>query len=115
MNADQNTNQDAAALPASNEAGTVEVESLDMFVKLLSSWHNRKVAVLEHLLKLQGGIEMQVGEEPSFMLEGDILKGFHAGVNMALMEFGTLPFSFELEDAANDPPPSAQAQEQSGG
>lgn len=90
------------ASPATNEAETVEIQSLDTFVKLLTGWHHRKVAVLEHYLKLEGGIEMQVGDEPSFKLEGDILQGMKAGIQLALMEFGNLPFSFELEEAGSD-------------
>ena len=90
--------------PSTNEAGTIEIENLDTFVKLLTRWHSRKVKVLEHFLTLEGGIEMQVGEEESFKLEGDILKGMKAGVNLALMEFGNLPFAYETENAAANEP-----------
>lgn len=96
---DLTPNQPQAAAPA-----TIEVDDRDTFVKLLTGWHAQKVKVLEHLLKLEGGIEMQVGDEPAFKLEGDVLKGLKAGVNLALMELGTLPFTveYEPEAAAND-------------
>jgi hypothetical protein len=104
-----NQAQETAPLPvdvpqaaATNEVGTVEVENLDTFVKLLTRWHSRKVATLEHFLKLPDGQVVQIGDEPEFAVEGDVRKGFILGLNVALMEFGILPFSFEMEEAAND-------------
>ena len=37
-------------------------------------------------------------------LTGDLLAGFKAGIELALMELGTLPFAYETEppEAAND-------------
>jgi hypothetical protein len=87
---------------ATNDADTIEVPDLDTFVKLVARWHRNKVARLEHFLQLPDGQVVQIGEEPEFTVTGDIRKGFLLGINMALMEFGILPFSFELEDAAND-------------
>lgn len=97
------TNEDPALpiedLTPPDQQATIEVDDLDHFVKLLTGWHGQKVKVLEHLLTLQGGIEMQVGDEPSFVLEGDTLKGMKAGIQLALMEMGKLPFEVEMEDA----------------
>lgn len=93
--------QSAEANPA---GATIEVDDVDTLVKLLTGWHSRKVKVLEHLLKLEGGIEMQVGDDEPIKLEGDVLKGMKAGVQLALMELGKLPFAveYEQEAAAND-------------
>lgn len=78
----------------------VQVTSMDTLVKLLARWHANKIARCEHYLTLPDGQTVQVGEEPEFVVTGDVRKGFELGINMALMEFGVLPFSFELEDAA---------------
>lgn len=84
------------------QSGTIEIDSLDTFVKLLSSWHSRKVKTLEHFLQLPEGQVVQIGEDPEFVIAGDVHKGFITGINLALMEIGVLPFSFEMEDAGND-------------
>lgn len=89
---------------------TIDVTSMDTLVKLLVSWHTRKVSQLQHYLKLPEGQVVQVEGEPELTLTGDAQRGFLLGINMALMEFGVLPFSFELEDAAaNDAAPEPAA------
>lgn len=106
----------AAAVPAAQALPeTVEVSNMDTLVKLLARWHASKVARCEHYLTLPDGQTVQVGEEPEFVVTGDVRKGFELGINMALMEFGVLPFSFELEDAAaNDAGPQPAAQPEAG-
>lgn len=88
----------------------VDVTDMNTLVKLLARWHSNKVKRCEHYLTLPDGQTVQVGEEPEFVVTGDVRKGFELGINMALMEFGVLPFSFELEDAAaNDAAPEPAA------
>lgn len=92
-----------SAMPQPSEL--VEVEDLDQFAKMITVWHAGKVKVLEHFLQMPEGNEMQVGDEEPIKLEGDVLKGMKAGVQLALMEFGFLPFVTNLEAepaAAND-------------
>lgn len=85
-------------VPAQPETLAVEVTNLDQFVKLLVDWHNAKVKVLEHLLQLPDAtLDIQVGDDPSITLTGEILDGFKVGVQMALMELGSLPFVYETE------------------
>lgn len=84
------------------EAPPVLIEDLDQFVSLLTGWHSNKVAMLEHLLEIPEGTEMQVDGGDSVALTGDILAGFKAGLNVALMELGKLPFeSAPLPDATH--------------
>lgn len=86
--------------PAQPDPATIEVDDLNQFVKLLTRWHTQKIKVLEHILKLEGGIEMQVGDDEVLKLEGDVLKGVKAGIQLALMEMGKLPFAVEYEPEA---------------
>lgn len=80
---------------------TLEVTNLDQFVKVLTAWHNNKVKVLEHMTTLPTGTTMQVGEGKELALEGDILIGFQAGITLALIELGILPFIAEPDAVPN--------------
>lgn len=79
----------------------VQITDLDSFVRALVHWHTNKVAMLKHLAEIPEGTEMVVGDDTPIVLEGDILAGFKAGLETALIELGELPFSFELEDEAS--------------
>lgn len=83
---------------------TIEIDSLDQFVKILTAWHSQKVAVLEHMLTIPEGSEMVVEGEPAspVVMTGDILAGFKAGLGLALMELGTLPFLCEEPAEASE-------------
>lgn len=95
--------QSIQAKPA--EPATVEMKDLDQFVKVLTAWHSKKVKVLEHMLGLPDGTEMVVdGDEAKpIVMTGDILVGFKAGLDLALMELGNLPFLYETEPEAATP------------
>ena len=84
-----------------SEAATqlVPVEDLDTFVAILSAWHEQKVAVLEHMMHIPDGSEVQVNDGAVQVLSGEYLTGFMLGVSVALMELGTLPFLTELPSA----------------
>jgi hypothetical protein len=84
--------QEALAPP-----GTIEIEDLNQFVQMLAGWHSQKVNTLEHMLEMPEGIEMAVTGEDPIVLTGDMLAGFKAGLELALMELGTLPFLYEVE------------------
>lgn len=98
--------QEAPVAPA-----TIEIEDLDQFVKILASWHAQKVKILERMLTVPDGTEMVVtGDEPvTAILTGDMLVGFKAGLNLSLMELGTLPFGYETEPEATAAPAVATA------
>jgi hypothetical protein len=84
---------------------TLEIEDLDMFVRMLHQWHTGKVQLIQHMLTIPEGTEMIVGDDKSVTLTGDVLAGFKAGLDLALMELGTLPFIVEVEvevDTAED-------------
>ena len=76
---------------------TIDVESLDDFVHMLVSWHSRKCAILKHMMDLPEGSSMQIGEGESVTMTGDMLVVFKAGIELALMELGTLPFQYSTE------------------
>ena len=70
----------------------VHVSDMGQFITLMQDWHTQQVATVHHFLEVPPGIEVQVeGEEP-FQLEGDLLKGFKLGIQMALSYLGELPF-----------------------
>jgi len=69
----------------------LEVSDLDQFVEMLTSWHKRKVAILEHMRTIPEGTEME-DDGHSVILTGDMLTGFKAGLQLALLELGSLPF-----------------------
>lgn len=77
---------------------TLEVTDLDQFVKVLTAWHENKVKTLEHMSKLPPGTKMQIGEGKEVDLDGDMLLGFQAGITLALIELGILPFSAEPDE-----------------
>jgi hypothetical protein len=83
----------------SQNAETLQVKDLDTFVRLLGGWHKRQVQLLEHCLTVPEGQVAQVGDEPELVLQGDVRRGFIMGINMGLMQLGTLPFGIETEDA----------------
>lgn len=92
-----------AAAERSAEPDKVDVTDFNMLAQLLIRWHGRKVKSCEHMLQMPEGQVIQIGDDPEMTLSGDLHRAFTAGVNMALMEFGILPFTFELEDGANEP------------
>ena len=73
----------------------VHIQSLDHFIALISHWHGQKVKVLEHMLTLPEGTAMQINEGNDIVMEGQMLEGFKAGLGLALMELGQLPFVTE--------------------
>lgn len=88
---------------------TVPISSLDNFVKLLTGWHMNKVQTLRHMMEIPEGSEMTTGEDGAVLkLTGEALAGFKAGIELSLMELGTLPFSVEFEpESANDEGPAS--------
>lgn len=86
--------------PAMNQL--MPVQDLSQFVHVLVSWHTRQVNTLKHFQDIPEGSVMESGDK-SVTLTGDVLVGFKAGIEMALMELGTLPFMVEYEaQAANE-------------
>lgn len=86
---------------------TIAINDLDHFVRTLTGWHNHKVKVLEHMAEIPTGTEVTFNQGPPVVLEGELLKGFCMGLNLALMELGKLPFAVEVEDDADAVPEAA--------
>lgn len=77
----------------------VEVTSLDHFVRTLTHWHSQRVKVLEHMLSIPDGAQVQIEGEEDRALTGDYRHGFTTGLSLALIELGKLPFVAEVEDS----------------
>jgi len=91
--------------PAANEADArsdiIQVDSIHQFVHHLNGWHSTRVAEMRHMITMPEGVSMVIeedGVQKTVLMEGAMLAGFKAGVELALMRLGTLPFSVELED-----------------
>lgn len=84
---------------------TIEITDINQFVGILSEWHAKKVAILEHMLQVPDGTEMIVDGGTPIILTGDMLAGVRAGISMALMELGSLPFVAEMEPATTTDEP----------
>jgi hypothetical protein len=82
-----------------------EVTDLDTFVKLLASWHAKRVHRLESLMMTPEGTVVTFNEETNFELSGEKLKAFRFGVAMALTQLGHLPFEVEFTDSLNESKP----------
>ena len=82
---------------------TLVIEDMNQFVQILVAWHSEKVKVLEHMLQVPDGSVMETNGIKA-TLTGDLLAGFKAGIELVLMELGTLPFAYETDppEAAND-------------
>ena len=79
------------------------VTDLDHFITLLTDWHNRQVATVQHLREVPAGMQMIIGDgedSKEMMLEGERLEGFQLGLDLALNFLGTLPFMAEYVDDA---------------
>jgi hypothetical protein len=77
------------------------VNDLDHFIVLLTGWHNRQVATVEHLRDAPTGITVIVGEGEEAKeqkLEGEFLAGFQLGIGLALNYLGKMPFMAEYAD-----------------
>ena len=81
----------------SDDTRYIEVTSVPQFMEMTTAWHTQKVKELEHTLKVPSGTEMEIANENGkttiLVLEEDALAGFKAGIDVALMALGTLPFS----------------------
>lgn len=97
----QKTNQATETQPED-----LVVDDINRFAQLMMQWFNIRTNQIKKLLTVPAGAGFEVGGE-DILLEGDTLKGFKFGVEMALMQLGTLPFTPHYEDApaANEAAP----------
>lgn len=77
---------------------TVILSDIDTFVTALTTWHKKQIATLAHMQKIPNGTEVCFNEGKTDVLTGDLLKGFIMGIELALIEMGTLPFVTVLAD-----------------
>jgi hypothetical protein len=82
---------------------TIQVNNVDHFAAILSSWHSNRVKTLEHMFQIPDGTQVEVknqdGTTEQHVITGDVLTGFKLGLNLSLMELGTLPFVVETSQA----------------
>lgn len=86
-----NQDQQAPQLP-----DTIPCDDLNSFVRTLTGWHTQKCAVVRRLLEVPEGSVFEIGED-ELTLDTTNLAAFKFGIEMALMQLGTLPFVAELE------------------
>lgn len=94
--------------PNHNPVDTVEVDNIDHFVAILTDWHSGKVKTLQHMAEIPPGSEMETEGGITVVMHGEFLDGFKAGIGLALMELGTLPFAAEPEAVAPTDEPVPQ-------
>ena len=73
---------------------------------LQTAWHEGVRNTVQHLLNIPEGSEFQVGDIPdqkSIVLTGDALAGFKFGIELTMMQLGTLPLVAEFEDEPTPP------------
>lgn len=89
-----------------NQSQEVIVEDIDAFARHMLRWFEIRSQQLKHLLTVPAGTAFEVGDE-EIVLDGDTLRGFKFGVEMAIMQLGTLPFTphYEEDSAANEAAP----------
>jgi hypothetical protein len=84
----------------------VTINTVGQFAQILAAWHANQCSVVKHLLELPEGAEFKIGDEDQerdLVLTGDTMAGFKFGIEMAMMQLGTLPFVAEVEDPAPEP------------
>ena len=84
----------------------VPVNDLDKFVQILTAWHANQCAAVKHMLEMPEGSTFHIGDaidEEEVVLIGDALKAFKLGIEMAMMQLGTLPFVAEMDDEETKP------------
>ena len=80
-----------------NQNNLLYIDSLDQFINILHIWHGRKVQVLEHMLNIPEGTDMEL-DDKNIQLIGDVRTAFIEGIKLSLHELGTLPFTVEQKD-----------------
>ena len=72
------------------------IDNLDSFAEILIKWHEGKVAILNHMLSLPECTEAEC-DGTTVTLAGDMMDGFKLGIELCLMELGTLPFVVDTQ------------------
>lgn len=95
-------NQEATAQPNPDEQ-VVMVDDINTFVDTLVGWHAKKVQILAHVREVPVDTVMQIKEGAEITLTEENRAAFQAGIDLALMELGTLPFVAVEEPAEAEP------------
>lgn len=74
------------------------ITDTNVFVKNLIDYHNHQVAKTKHMMDIPEGTEVEIDENEVITLEGDTLKAFQLGIQVALYDLGTLPIKVEYGD-----------------
>lgn len=92
-----NMYQDLEPAPKSE---VVFIEDVDMMANVISDWHKKEVATLEHMLTIPEGVEVVFGDDKPIILTGDIYTGFLTGISISLLRLGTLPFVTDTQESS---------------
>ena len=85
-----------------------EITTISQLSQLVATWYDNQIAILNHLRDVPVGTQVQSGDEDAseiYVLEGDVLIGYHLGLNLALSNIGSLPFI--MMDEVGDVPTEA--------
>ena len=76
------------------------LDTAEDFFAVLSLWHAKQVATLEHMMEIPEGTDVNVegNEVHTLKLEGDAHRGFKFGIITALSLLGKLPFASVEEE-----------------
>jgi hypothetical protein len=87
----------------------IYTDSITAVLGHITTWHERQVALLKHLLSTPVGTSVTIGEADeaeTIVLEGYPHKAFILGLEVALMQFKELPFQVEYEEEEDEEQPS---------
>ncbi|UIS24716.1 host nuclease inhibitor protein [Pseudomonas phage ZY21] len=91
-----------------------EVE-IKHFAHLIVEWHENRLETIDDLLNSppDKGLKIHNEEDGSdIIIEGDKLKGFMAGMQVAKLIFAKLPFTLEDPTAAEEPEDEEEPQQE---
>lgn len=77
---------------ASTPQELANVNDVDQFYNLLNTWHQAKVAELNHMRAVPEGTKVSVEGKPTVWLSGEAMQAFQYGIDVSLSLLGTLPF-----------------------
>lgn len=89
-----------------NQEELQTINDIDQFAFAVAAWHQQQVDTLQHMINIPEGSSMKMTSkddqgnvtEKDVILEGDLLTGFKAGLETALMLLGELPFKVSVVD-----------------
>jgi hypothetical protein len=83
-----------ATTEPAEDPDTIFVTSIDDFATHIAAWHEVKVKLLKHLLRVPEGATFKIGED-ELALTGNAHKAFKLGIELAILQIQELPFDVD--------------------